>query len=960
MLSDLPSIDVLEGRPDELPSRLPLRASPVGVSSLATQPSVAEQRLKLDTEDTYTISKKWAFILFTLIALLLLLSFVIPVIVYYSTQCSYFSTEGYLTGFTDSSYRFPRTVLPVLYYVDLKVFLPLAGAIFDPRLSFRFSGKVAIVLTCTIQTRHIILNSVGLKISLEQAELQETETRRAIQLTNVTYETSAQRLILEAEQPMEIGRNYTLTLAYTGAAARHPCSGVYRISYSESGQEKYFLAVQVGPAAARWWFPSMDEPDLSDGWKKTTFSHTKQLAPHLLAFVVGHLAYKEIPKSRSGKLRLWLRPSFIEASYQSLTTISAVLNALENYIGYDVVDAKLDVVGLPMYVATPRSQATNLIVLSEMDIIYGEKSVSGISLEKGTLNVGNALAQQWFGNLVTPKWWNSYWIGPSAACFLQLIIANLIVPQEESLVLLQSLLDERSFRSLFQEGEFITEIMQAALEWDALPSSVPLSGNVKVPSEALRNFSPQQYKKGAAILRMIYHVIGDTIFKQVLSSLVKKYAYASIDHVDWLNVLAEATDRLFTRPNQLSNVMGNATTIFRGWFDQPTYPLLTLVRQYEAGLAMFKQAPVTLLQQTDFAYRQWNVPIWYQQEPSSPVLKIWLKAGDEARTNVPKAPYNFVLAAAGAIGYYRVQYDEANWQLTNMQLQVQHELIDVKSRAQLLDDAFSLARSGKLNYHLALDMTKYLPQEMDITAWRVAARHIEYLDLMLSSTRYESDINRFALNAYEAVYHRLGFEPTDSAATKQGAYRIPMNLRPTVYCVSVAEAESSQQWSFLWKKFTEEDNINEQEALLRGLSCTKDIMLLNNLLDKALSDKEVKLTFTPLLYQCISNHPTGRAMLWDFTTRNWDRIIENFRDTVELDYMVRYATKAFKTVRTLETVQAFVTGGKNLASSKQVFIEQLQTIHENIFWTEHYLADVVRWIQNNVPGMHSIYKNKAE
>ncbi|KHJ48803.1 peptidase family M1 [Trichuris suis] len=726
------------------------------------------------------------------------------------------------------------------------------------------------------------------------------------------------------------------------------------------------------------------ESAIGDGWMKTTFSHTKRLAPHLLAFVVGHLTYKEIPKSRSGKLRLWLRPSYIEQSYQPLTTISAVLNALESYIGYDVVDTKLDVVGLPMYVATPRSQAMNLIVLSEMDIIYGEKSGSGISLEKGTLNIANALAQQWFGNLITPKWWDSYWIGPSAACFLQLIIANLIVPEVESL-----------------EGEFITKILQAALEWDALASSVPLSGKVKVPSEALRNFSPEQYKKGAAILRMIYHVIGDATFKQVMSSFVRKYAYGSVDHVDWLNVLAEATDRLFARPNQLSNLMGNATAIFRGWFDQPTYPLVTLVRQYEAGQATFKQAPIILLQQTDFAYRQWNVPIWYQQGPSSPLSKIWLKAGDEARTDVPKAPYNFVLATAGAIGYYRAQYDEANWQLANMQLQVQHELIDAKTRAQLLDDAFSLARSGKLSYHLALDMTKYLPQEMDITAWKVAARHIEYLDLMLSSTRYESDINRFALNAYEAVYHRLGFEPTDSGGTKQGNLRaliwdrackfsishcvqtaknlfaqfqrrcevsktsgdcnmIPMNLRPTVYCVSIAEAESPQQWSFLWKKYTEEDNINEQEALLRGLSCAKDIILLNNLLDKALSDKEVKLTFTPLIYQCVSDHPTGRAMLWDFTTRNWDRIIENFKDTVELDYMVRYATKAFKTVRTLETLQTFLTGGKNLSSSKQVFLEQLQAIHEKIFWTEHYSADVVRWIQNNVPGMYSIYRNKAK
>uniref|UniRef100_A0A5S6QEP3 Aminopeptidase n=1 Tax=Trichuris muris TaxID=70415 RepID=A0A5S6QEP3_TRIMR len=1009
MLSDLPSIDIFEGRPDELPSRLPPRASPVGISSLTAHRPAAERKATLEIQDTYTISKKWAIILLTLIAVLLLLIFIIPVIVYHSRQCSYFAGGGFPIGSAQQSHRIPRTLLPTLYYIDLKVFLPSAGAVFDPRLSFRFNGKVAIVLTCTAQTRHVVVNSVDLKVGLGQAELQETDTKRAIGLTNLTYEASVQQLIYEAEQPMEVGKNYTFTLAYTGVAAKHPCSGVYRISYSESGQEKYFAAVQVGPAAARRWFPSMDEPDLKsifavtiehpqstkalsngqeksetalgDGWKKTTFSHTSRLAPHQLAFVVGHLAYKEVPKNRNGKLRLWLRPRHIEASHRPLRTISAALNALENYLEYDAIDAKLDVVAFPMYVAAQRSQAMNLIVLSELDILYGEKPGSGASIGKGTLNIVNALAQQWFGNLVTAKWWNSYWFGRSAAVFMQLMMANLVEPERESL-----------------EGDFITEMLQVALECDALAGSTPLSGNVKVPSEELHNFSPEQYKKGAAILRMIYHVVEDAIFKQVMSSYVRKHAHGNADHLDWLNALAEAASRISARPHQLTN---NATTILRGWFEQPTYPLLTLVRQYEAGLATFKQAPISLIQQIDFGYRQWNVPVWYQQEPLSPPSKLWLRAGEEARVDVPKAPYNFVLATTGALGFYRVHYDEANWQLINMQLQVQHELVDSKSRAQLLDDAFNLARNGKMSYHLALDMTKYLPQEVDVSVWRVAARHIEHLHLMLSSTRHENDVNRFALNAYEAMYHRLGFEPTDNSGTKQGNLRaliwdgackfsishcvqtaknlfaqfqrrcetgktsgecnmIPVNLRPTVYCVSIAEAESSQQWSFLWKKYTEEDNINEQEALLRGLSCSKDVMLLNNLLDKALSDREVKLSFTPLIYRYISNHQTGRAMLWDYTTRNWDRITDSFKGAIELDYMVQYATKAFKTIRTLESLQAFLSSGKNLDSSKQAFLEQLQAVHEKIFWTEHYSGDVVRWIQNNVPGMYSIHRSRAK
>lgn len=53
-------------------------------------------------------------------------------------------------------------------------------------------------------------------------------------------------------------------------------------------------------------------------------------------------------------------------------------------------------------------------------------------------------------------------------------------------------------------------------------------------------------------------------------------------------------------------------------------------------------------------------------------------------------------------GYYRVNYDEANWRLLTQQLLNQHTAIHVTNRAQILDDAFNLARAGEFSIHSTL------------------------------------------------------------------------------------------------------------------------------------------------------------------------------------------------------------------------------------------------------------------
>jgi hypothetical protein len=87
-------------------------------------------------------------------------------------------------------------------------------------------------------------------------------------------------------------------------------------------------------------------------------------------------------------------------------------------------------------------------------------------------------------------------------------------------------------------------------------------------------------------------------------------------------------------------------------------------------------------------------------------------------------------------GFYRVNYDLRNWRLLTEYLMDREHFtqIGVINRAQLLDDALNLARAGLLDYATALDVTRYLANELEYIPWKAALNALGYIDSMLVKT----------------------------------------------------------------------------------------------------------------------------------------------------------------------------------------------------------------------------------
>lgn len=121
---------------------------------------------------------------------------------------------------------------------------------------------------------------------------------------------------------------------------------------------------------------------------------------------------------------------------------------------------------------------------------------------------------------------------------------------------------------------------------------------------------------------------------------------------------------------------------------------------------------------------------------------------------------SWVIANIQHSGWYRVNYDEANWRLIINQLQNNHSLIHPINRAQLLDDSFNLGRTGLVPQTLFLNICKSLSNDADPI---VLKKMFTILDYFLKNSegytfmKFYIEFEEFYMNLLLPVYKRIAW-----------------------------------------------------------------------------------------------------------------------------------------------------------------------------------------------------------
>jgi len=335
--------------------------------------------------------------------------------------------------------QLPGNVVPQAYRIDMRI---------NPDAD-TMSGVVSI---------DVALNEALSKIWLHGKEMRVSSAKAIIDGENypLTYtaidaqEAPSGVAYLSSGDVLPKGAA-TLELAYE-TPFNLALNSAYKVTRQngDSGEDNY-IVTQFEPLGAREAFPSFDEskykvpftlsitappddfvyantPEISmtpqeDGWIKHQFATTRPLPSYLIAFGVGPydvVDYADLPptdvRGRSIPLRgITARGKGEEITY-GLKNTAGILEAIEGYFGIPYPYEKLDIIAAPDY-AFGAMENPGAIVYREYLMLMNEDSA--LSQRRAYASVhSHEIAHQWFGNLVTPVWWEDIWLNEAFATWM--------------------------------------------------------------------------------------------------------------------------------------------------------------------------------------------------------------------------------------------------------------------------------------------------------------------------------------------------------------------------------------------------------------------------------------------------------------------------------------------------------------------------------------------------------------
>ncbi|MEJ7832986.1 MAG: M1 family aminopeptidase, partial [Nocardioides sp.] len=143
------------------------------------------------------------------------------------------------------------------------------------------------------------------------------------------------------------------------------------------------------------------------------------------------------------------------------------------------------------------------------NLVFASRVTRGARILRAT-TVAHEMAHQWFGNIVTPKWWDDLWLNESFAEYM----------------------GNRVIADVTEYADAWTHQAYARRQWglvaDQRPSTHPVAGNGAVDAvAALQNFDGISYAKGSSILKQVNATLGDEVFFDGVVDLFTKARFGN-------------------------------------------------------------------------------------------------------------------------------------------------------------------------------------------------------------------------------------------------------------------------------------------------------------------------------------------------------------------------------------------------------------------------------------------------
>ena len=472
----------------------------------------------------------------------------------------------------------------------------------------------------------------------------------------------------------------------------------------------------------------------------------------------------------------------------------------------------------------------------ERDILIDMSLTSAEDVKRITNVIAHEYAHSWTGNWVTCAWWDSLWLNEAFATGNSYVAENAVTSYTNA--------DKR----------FIADRIRYSMIYDGEPDSHPIIQTVDRPEDA--DFGTITYSKGGSIVRMMQHMLTEDGFFYGMYLWMRDREQSTSTPENMLSAMTSAAHIYGSlRPDQTMQ------TIMQAWLEKKNYPMVFVQRNDFIGTVTLTQSRFTYSapEPGDDQGYVWHIPI------------TWTLLGGDFNDTFPSdylepgindleidIQFNLapIIVNLQYTGFYRVNYDSANWQLLVDALANNHELIHVNNRAQMISDSYAFAKAGIEPYTRPYDVvsaflqyeTEYLPIHMAVEMYMEMDSDLasldpnglvlhNYLELVLQSN-YNAwggiaeglddsfDDLLIKQEIVDAICARdLASCPVEAANAFAQWMAVPSNnpvnpnVRYAVYCSALRNGGRAEE-DFLRAQLDVTYNPQEAHAIIRALDCT--------------------------------------------------------------------------------------------------------------------------------------------